>query len=440
MAEAMISETTFRTAADTILAASTADHTFVRVGDTESSTLRFANNQVVQHVSVREPRISVEVAFGRRVGSSSTNRLDRASLVATLRRAEEIARVTPEDPEYLPPLPPQQYESMPTFAGPTAAATAATIAARVKPVVSLCVHRGLTGAGILTNTVSASGLAASSGLFGYVQSTEAEFSLTASGTDSSGWTLNSHRDISKLDINGRTQRAVEKAVLSREPRELPAGHYPVILEPAAVAGVFGPFLWSLNAKDYFKGNSALAGKLDQTVLDDRLSLHSDPHHPDLLGSPYNGEGLPNRQMTWVQNGQLKQLAFDRFTAQEHGVKPTPWPSAPVLSFTGPRAASLDDLISRAERAILITNFWYIRMVNPRDLTVTGMTRDGTFLVENGRIVAGLRNFRFHDSPLRCLSRVDAATEPVEAITLERGKMLLPAVLLPDFYLSSVTRF
>jgi predicted Zn-dependent protease len=145
-------------------------------------------------------------------------------------------------------------------------------------------------------------------------------------------------------------------------------------------------------------------------------------------------------MSWVQSGVLKQLYYDRFTAKEHGVDPTPWPSAPIVTFSGPNMGSVNDLIAHAHRAILITNLWYIRSVDPSDLTITGMTRDGTFLVEDGRIVCGLRNFRFHDSPLRCLQKIDLATPPQEAITLERGKMLLPAMKLPDFYLSSVTKF
>jgi len=159
-----------------------------------------------------------------------------------------------------------------------------------------------------------------------------------------------------------------------------------------------------------------------------------------LVSRFAGEGLAARNMTWVENGILKQLAYDRFTAKEHNVEPTPFPSSPILAVSGKLARSTEDLIRSTERAVLVTNFWYIRMVDPRDLTITGMTRDGTFLVENGKIVGGVRNFRFHESPLRAFAKVDAATAPQEAITMERGKMLLPAVRLPEFNFSSVTKF
>ncbi len=436
----LASEATFRRIAETILKAATAEHTFITFGDSESSTLRFANNQVVQNVSVREPSVSVRVAFGQKVGGSSTNRLDANSLTTMVKQAETIARLAPEDPEYLPPLAQQEFPKVPSFHASTAAVTPMDLAKRVKPVIEVCTKKGLTGAGIISNSVSSGGVAASSGLFAYNQSTEAEFSLTATAEDSSGWTYNGHRDIDSLDIDRRTSRAVEKAILSKDPRELPAGHYPVILEPAAVAGVFGVMGFATDAKSYYKGNSALAGKLGSTILDGRLTLRTDPTHPDLLGSAFDGNGLAVRPTVWVENGVLKQLYYDRFTAKEHGVEPTPRPSATILTFHGPNEGSIDELIAKTKRAILITNFWYIRSVDQKDLTITGMTRDGTFLVEDGKIVCGVKNFRFHDSPLRCFQQVDAATRPLEAITMERGKMLLPAVRLPDFHLSSVTKF
>lgn len=436
----LASEATFRRIADTVLSASKADNASVSFGDSEASTLRFANNQVVQNVSVRGPSVSVRVAFGKKVGSSSTNRLDAQSLITMVRQAETIAQLAPEDPEYLPPLPPQSYIKVPSFRSSTASIPPMELARRTKPVIDACTKENLTGAGILSSSVSAGGVAASTGLFAYDQSTESEFSLTATAEDSSGWTYNGHRDIDSLDIDRRTRKAVEKAILSKSPRELPAGHYPVILEPAAVAGVFGMFFFATGAKNYYKGNSAVAGKLGSTILDSRLTVRTDPTHPDLMGESFDQGGLASKPMVWVKDGVLKELLYDRFTAQEHGVDPTPFPSAPIMEFAGPKARSLDELIAQTKRAILITNFWYIRMVDAKDLTITGMSRDGTFLVEDGKIVGGVKSFRFHDSPLRCFQNVDAATAPLESITMERGKMLLPAVRLPDFHLSSVTKF
>lgn len=422
------------------MAASSADDTFVSLSDGRSATLRFANNQVVQHVDVRSPRISVRVALGNKTGSAQANRFDLKSVGDLVARAMSNARLAPPDPEYLPPLEEQSYVSVPTFRESTAEASALDRANKTKQVLDQCAKHGLIGAGIVSNRVGARCVAASTGLFAYQRSTEARFSLTASTDDSSGWTLAAHRDIDALNIAHRSGRAIFKAVRSKSPIELPAGHYPVILEPTAVAGIVGTLFWGAGAKSYYKGNSALAGKLGAEIMDPKLSLRTDPSHPDLLGQTFGGNGAASRPVEWVRNGTLKQLRYDRFTAKEHNVDPTPWPRSVILSSSGATAGSIDELIASTKRAVLITNLWYIRTVDRTDLTVTGMTRDGTFLVEDGKIVAGVRNFRFHDSPLRCLANVDAATHPMEAVTLERSKMLLPALRLPDFYLSSVTKF
>ncbi len=440
MSTELTSREAFERIASLILSRSTADDTFVRFSDSQSATLRFANNQVVQNVSTREPSLSVRVAFGKKAGRATTNQLDRDSIVSALQRAEEIAKLAPEDPEFLPSLGPQQYDATPHYVNATANAEPSHIAQRVRPVIGVCEENGLSGAGILTNGSDVTGLAASSGLFAYDRSTSATFSLTATAEDSTGWTMNRHRDINGLDHRVRADVAVDKALRSKHPRRIEPGRYTVILEPSATAGIFGPLLWSLGAKSYHKGGSALAGKLGSSLLDLRLSVRSNPTDPRLLGARFTGNGTPQRPQTWIDNGVLKSLHYDRFTAQEHGVDANPGPDAVTMSFNGPTAESTQELIAQTERGILITNFWYIRYVNASDLTITGMTRDGTFLIEDGKIVTGLRNFRFHDSPLRAFAQLDAATAPMQSVTLERGKMLLPAVKLPSFNLSSVTEF
>lgn len=440
MGAKLISEREFRRMADVMLSASTGDDCTVSLQDAEESTLRFANNQVTQNVTVRTPSVSASVSFGKKAGRASTNRFDEASLRDCVARAERIARLAPEDPEHLPPLGSQTYLDVPSYRGSTAKAAPMDLAKRTGPVITRCDKEGLNAAGITTASVNVSGVAASTGLFGYEQATESQFSLTASTSDSSGWTFHAHRDIDRIDVAGGTGRAVDKALRSKSPRELPAGHYPVILEPAAVAGIVGPMFFALSAKSFYRGNSAFVGKLNEQVIDPRLSIVSDPTHPDLTGSRFGGEGLPSRKQTWLENGVLKQLFYDRFTALEHNVEPTPRPSAPIMTVSGETAGSIEDLIATTKRAILITNFWYIRPVKQSDLTMTGMTRDGTFLVEDGKIVCGVRHFRWHESPLRCFKQIDAATGPLECITMERGKMLLPAVRLPEFHLSSVTEF
>ena len=223
-------------------------------------------------------------------------------------------------------------------------------------------------------------------------------------------------------------------------RELPPGLYTVILEPAAVAGLWSSMLWTLDAKSYEKGTSPFSDKLGQLIVDKRLTLRNLPAHEDLLGIGFTADGLPTVASDWIADGVLTQLAYDRFTAKARGIDNIPTLDAPCLSGRGSSLPTLQELIKSTERAILVTNFWYIRTVNPTDLTLTGMTRDGTFLVENGAIVSAVKNLRFHESPLRVFNRIAAFTNPAEAITSETGKLLVPAMTLRDFNFSSITRF
>ncbi|MEK9142839.1 MAG: metallopeptidase TldD-related protein, partial [Nitrospirota bacterium] len=249
-----------------------------------------------------------------------------------------------------------------------------------------------------------------------------------------------HRSIDHLKIQERTLAAIAKAKRGRDVCEMPAGPYPVILEPAAVAGLWAWLIWSLDAKSYVKGTSPFANKLGQVIVDERLMFQNMPDHAELLGEGFTEGGLPSMSSVWIDHGILKQLAYDRFTAKAEGVETIPTLEAPALSIDGLPAQSIQELMKNTERAILVTNFWYIRPVNPRDLMLTGMTRDGTFLVEKGEIVSAVRNFRFHDSPLQAFRHITACTTPMEAVNSETGKMLVPALALPHFHFSSVTRF
>jgi predicted Zn-dependent protease len=436
----MTGQDEFRFLADLVFTRSAGDDTTVTLHDLHSGTTRFANNQIVQNVDTRRGTLAVTVAFGRRHGTASTTDFTAGSIQDTLSRAEHIARISPEDPEYLPPREPCPFTARETARPETTAAGPARRLEYANEAISHCRMENLLAAGIVSSSVSAVGIAANNGLFGYEARTDARFSLTVQAGDATGWSAAVHRSVDHLKIQERTLAAIAKAKRSRDSIELPAGPYPVILEPAAVAGLWTWLLWSLDAKSYDKGTSPFTGKLGTQIVDDRLRLHNEPGHADLLGVGFTSEGLPSMPSTWIDHGVLTQLAHDRFTAQAHGVKDIPTMDAPVLSAAGVACGNVQDLIKRTDRAILVTNFWYIRTVNPADLTLTGMTRDGTFLVEKGEIVSAIRNFRFHDSPLRAFRHIEAATGPMEAVTAETGKMLVPAMVLPQFNFSSVTRF
>jgi predicted Zn-dependent protease len=427
----------FRFLADLVLTHSCGDHTLVSLQDQRAGTTRFASNQVVQNVDARRGLLTVTVAFGRSHGTASTTDFTAGGVQDTLKRAEQIARLAPDDAEYLPPVGPQWFPAVPTSRAETAAAGPARRLALAREAVEAVVAEQLSCAGIVASGVQAVGVAASSGLSAYEERTDARFSVTVQAEDATGWASAAHRSVDHLRVSERTQIAIEKARLSMGPRELPAGRYTVILEPAAVAGLLSWLIWTLDAKSYDKGTSPFAGKLGSRIVDPRLTLRNCPDHVDLLGAGFTSEGLPGGESVWIEAGELKNLLHDRFTAKAHGLATIPVLDAPLLS--GDESA-VEELIASTSRGVLVTNFWYLRVVNPTDLTLTGMTRDGTFLIEDGRIVSGLRHFRFHESPLRAFNQVDAFTAPAEAATAETGKQLVPSMRINDFNFSSVTRF
>ena len=436
----MTSRDEFRFLAELVLKRSEADDTIVTLHDQHGGTTRFANNHVVQNVDARRGSMTVTVAFDGRRGSATTTDFTAGSIQDTLARAQRIARVSPEDPEYLPPPDPQHFPARQTSRPETVAAGPARRLEYANEAIGQCRIENLQAAGIVSSSVASVGIAAGNDLFAHEERTEARFSLTVQADDATGWSAAAHRSIDHLKIQERTLTAIGKAKRGRDVQELPPGHYRVILEPAAVAGLWSWILWTLDAKSYEKGTSPFAGQLGRQILDQRLTLKNLPGHPDLLGTGFTQEGLPSEEAVWIEHGVLRQLAYDRFTAKQQGIKRIATMEAPCLSSEGPKALKTQDLIKSCERAILVTNFWYIRTVNQTDLTLTGMTRDGTFLVEDGQITTALRNFRFHESPLRVFRQVEACTEPAEAVTSETGKLLVPAMILSEFYFSSATRF
>lgn len=430
----------FRFLADLVLKHSGGDHTLVALQDQHAGTTRFANNTVVQNVNTRRVTLTVTVAFGQRHGSAATTDLTAGAVREAVKRAEAIARVCPEDPEYLPPVAPQEYAGRPTVLPETVAADPEQRLQLAREAVALCRAAELNAAGVVSSSSATVGVAADTGVFAYEARADARFSVTATGENSTGWASNVHRSIDSLGVVERTRRAIEKAQRSAGAKEIPAGRYAVVLEPSAVGGILAWMTWMLGAKDYDKGTSPFSGKLGQGIVDARLTLANRPEHPDLLGYGFTSEGLPTNALIWIDRGVLRQLAYDRFTAKQHGVEPIPTLDAPCLSGEGGTAPTVEELVRATPRGILVTNFWYIRTVNPTDLTLTGMTRDGTFLIEDGEVTTAVHNLRFHESPLRALNRLDAFTVPMEASSTETGKLLVPAMKIRDFNFSSVTRF
>ena len=319
----------FRFLADLVLKHSTGDHTLVSLHDQQSGTTRFANNQIVQNVDTRRGSLRVTVAFGRRHGTAGTTDFTAGAVQEAVARATQIAHLSPDDPEYLPPVEPQQYLTPPTTRAETAVAGPARRLEYTNEAIGQCRMENLGAAGIVSSSIATVGVAASTGLFAHEERTDARFSLTVQAGEATGWGAAAHRSIDHLRVQERTLTAIDKAKRGLEVRELPPGRYTVILEPAAVAGLWSSLLWTLDAKSYEKGTSAFSGKLGQPIVDKRLTLRNLPAHEDLLGIGFTTDGLPTVASDWIADGVLTQLSYDRFTAKGQGIDEDPHARRPL---------------------------------------------------------------------------------------------------------------
>jgi predicted Zn-dependent protease len=434
----LVDRAAFRRLADVALEAATAEHALVALDDRDVGTTRFADNGVLDDIRTRQQTLSVEVAVGQQTGRVSTTDLSDEAIRDALRRAEELAKEAAPDPRFMPPLPPQRYPVLPTLRLETAAAGAERRTAEARQAVELCQRAGLRATGSVSTELRAVGLAANNGLFAYEQRGMTEFDVTATRQDSAGTAHNCHRSIDDLGVVAHTRWAIEKATRLSESCEIRPGAYTVVLEPAAVASLLGPMLPAMGAASYHAGASPYAGKLGQQIADTRLTLRNRPDHPALLGSGFDGQGLPSDSHIWFDRGVLMRLDYDRFTAQDHGVAPSYRPDAVHVSAGDATVESIDELVRSIERGILVSDLRDVTVVDPTDLTLTGVTQCGTCLVEEGEIIGRLIALRWRESPLRAFNRIEALTTPREAYA-DYGKMLVPAMKIRDFCFTGPAR-
>ena len=412
-----------------------ADHAeAVLAGGIEQST-RFANSAITQNIVKQQSSLSVRVAFGNRVGVASTTRYAEDDLRRTVERAEELARLAEPDTEYLPPPGPAQYPQTSCFVAQTVEATPEQRAEAIRAAISACESQGLRASGSFTTDGGFMAVANTNGLATYTSESFARFIITAIGEDSSGWAESCSRDVREISAEAAARKASEKALAAAHPRDVEPGAYPVILEPAAAGEMLSYMVYSLDAKAAHEGRSAFSGKEGQRIADDAVTVVSSPSDERCPAPPMFSDGMPVPDVTWISKGVLTNLACSRFWAQKTGRVFTGWPRNLILD--GGRA-SLDDLIAGMERGILVTRFWYIRTVDPMKLLLTGMTRDGLFWVENGKIRHGLKNLRFNESPINMLAQVEGMATP--SLTGEGVFALISPLLVKEFRFSSGTVF
>jgi len=342
----------------------------------------------------------------------------------------------------------QKYAKVARFFAVTAETTAQDRARAVKRVCQLAEKRKQTAAGIFSSGSMQSLLANSKGLFAQHQQTRSEFSVTMLEQNSSGWAKSNSPDVRNIDPDELADRASRKASDSRDPREIPAGHYTTILEPPAVLDLVGFLFYDFAGTAVHDKRSCFTGRMGKKLLGENVTVWDDVYHPLQTGAPYDGEGVPRQKVTLVDRGVLKNLVYARATAKKMKAKPTghgfslpnEYGEASMnLVFAG-GDHSVDEMVRSTERGILITRLWYIREVDPYEKILTGMTRDGTFLVENGKVAGGIRNFRFNQSILEMLSKVEMLGHPVRSAGEESFEMVVPPMKIRDFHFSEVTKF
>lgn len=408
---------------DRVLALSKADEMMVIVTGSERGNVRFARNSVSTSGASSAVRAIITASFGKRSGTVTTAQFDDDSLTRAVRRAEEIARLSPENPESMPVLGPQQFGPSQAYFDDVANATPAWRASAAEAALKLSKEKGVTSAGFIETVASMLAVASSKGLFGYDRSTGADYNLTARTADGtgSGWASRSYNELRHLDPTALATTAIDKAVRTKDPVGIEPGKYTVVLEPAAVADLLGYMLFlGGDARQADEGRSFFSKKgggnrIGEAILDPKVNIYSDPAHPLAPTIAFDNEGLPISRNTWFEKGVLKDLMYSRFWAEKTGRKPTAGPTNLIMEGG---TASMDDLISGVQRGVLVTRFWYIRPLDPQSLLVTGLTRDGLFLIENGRVTRPVKNMRWNESPIVAFNNVDAMTASERVVSGE----------------------
>ena len=415
----------------------TADELRISLHGGRSANTRFARNSVTTSSDTDSLSVAATAAFGARHAVATGTETDDASLRRLVAQAEEMARVAPEDPEHVPELGPQDYLPIDPYVEATAQATPERRVDGARAAIGPAVDRGLVAAGYFEHGAAFHAVGNHRGLFAWHRATDASYTVTVRTPDggASGWGADNSRDVAEVDCEQAAARALRKAEAGRDAKTLEPGVYPVILEPQAVADFIAYLPWTMDARRADEGRSFFArpgggNKIGERIVGANVTLTSDPQQPGLLAAPFGGDGMAARKHVWVESGVLRELSYSRFWAGKQGVEPTGTVGNVVLA--GGRG-TLDDLIRDTDRAILVTRFWYIRFLDPQTILLTGLTRDGVFWVEDGRIRHALRNFRFNESPIAALSSVVAMSVPVRV-----GSALVPALRLSQFTFSSVS--
>ncbi len=447
--------------AQKVIGLSTFPECQVTISASEQAYTRFANNGITTASLNLRHTVAIAVARDGRSGVMTVNDLDDASLKAAVKKAEDLAAIAPANPERLAPLGQQQYPAVSDFDERTAAARSPEMIPHVKTIIDLALKQKQVAAGLIERSHRVSAIANKAGLFGYHNSADSQLTTTIRMADgsSSGWAGQPSTKLSGIDSAKLAATASEKCARWKNPQKIEPGNYTVVLEPTAAADLVRLMAGAFSARNTEEGRTFISKRgggslLGEKVFPEFVTLRSDPFDPRQPSSPWTGDLLPTRAITWVDKGVIANLAYDRYWSGKTGKQPTPGGAGGGGrggggggGFGGAAQASLileggdatlDQLIAGVERGLLVTHFWYIRFVNQQTLQHTGLTRDGLFLIENGKITTPVMNFRFLESPVRLLKNTKRLGQAVRVRGLEGGMMIAPALVATDFPLPSIS--
>lgn len=433
----MFSESEARELLKKALSYSKADACEANLNGSRDGNIRYARNSVSTAGLVENLALVVQSNFGKKMGTATVNEFDEGSIEKVVRRSEELAQLAPENPEFMPVLGPQEYLKTKGYFDSTARISAEFRAQAAADSIGPCKSKNLIAAGFLEDSAGFQAMANSAGLFAYYPESTCEFSVTVRTPDGtgSGWAERDVNDVGELSTAEASAVAIEKSEASREAKAIEPGRYTVILEPSAVSGLLQNMMFNFNARTADEGRSFLAkagggSKLGEKIVDERVNLYSDPTNTGVPVSPWAQDGQARPRIHWIKNGVVENMYRTRFWAKETDKPAIPFPGNGIMDGSD---TPLEELIKSTKRGVLVTRLWYIRTVDPQTLLYTGLTRDGTFFIENGKIAYPIKNMRFNESPVIMLNNLEELGKP----TRVSGNML-PPLKIRDFTFTSLS--
>lgn len=437
-----------------VLSFSKADECECNLDGQVGGNIRYARNTVSTAGEQSDLTLAVQSTFGKRIGVATINEFDDESIKKVVKRSEELAKLAPENPERMPVFGPQKYDKPVSYYDSTANVTPDFRAQAAEDSIKPSKKNKLVSSGFLQEGTNFTAIMNNKGLFAYNKSTNVDFTVTIRTEDGkgSGWVTRDYSDVKLLDTKKASQIAIEKSLGSVDAKEMEPGKYTVILEPAASVQLLSNMFGNMGQRPADEGRSFLSkkseegkeggatNKLGDKLFDERVHIYSDPMHPEVPTPPFSGDGHRVGKTDWIKGGKIVNMPNSVYWAKKTGVeyRPTAYTGGGI--FAGPAQFimaggddSVEEMIKNTRRGVLVTRLWYIRSLDPQTLLYTGLTRDGTFYIENGKIKYPIKNFRFNESPIVMLNNIEALGKPVRI----NGSMV-PPMKIRDFTFSSLS--